>query len=626
MHADVVDSTVLVQKDESLAHERIVEAFKRFSKVIEKHAGHTHEIRGDALLAEFPRASDAISASIEFQRAQSQVLQSLKGDVCPKIRIGIAMGEVIIADNTMTGAGVVMAQRLEQLADSGGVIVQGAVYETVPKHLPFKFENIGKRKLKGFDDAIEAYRVIGNFKSADKSEAGPRPVFAFAFVTLLLAFAITLGWFKPWQSTTPSQAIQTSNEVSDKPTIAVLPFDNLSAEIEQDYFADGLTEDLITDLSKVSGLFVIARNSVFTYKDKPVNIPQVAEELGVRYVLEGSVRRAGNQVRINAQLIDAKSGSHLWAERYDGSLSDVFAMQDQVNQKIITALSVELSSAETAHWSKTETTSTEAHDAYLKGWEHYQRQTPGSHVIARDYLKTALQLDPDYNRALAAIAALYWEVHVRSWSPALRESEFTVKEIALDYLQRALVNPTPLALVVESHVHLRHGRHEKAIATAKGAINLSNSDADAQIALARALILSGRPTESIEPIKLAEQLDPYGEALQQFLRGLAEFGSQNFTAAASSLNRSFKLNSNNVLATAALAASLGHLKQKKNAKTAWQAYVDSKYTESFTYNITSVLSFFPYKHEKDKARIAQGLRMAEVPETYVQHDKQESTQ
>ena len=529
LHADVIASTVLVQKDESLAHERIVDTFKRFSETIEKHAGITHEIRGDALLAEFSRASDAIAASIEFQSAQAHVLENLKDDICPQIRIGVAMGEVIIADNTMTGAGVVMAQRLEQLADAGGVVIQGAVYETLPKRLPFKFENIGKRKLKGFDDAVEAYRVVEKLQSLQTGKTGSRPGIAIVIISILLAFAAGLTWFKPWQSATATSLTkQTSTAISEKPTIAVLPFNNMSNDVEQDYFADGLTEDLITDLSKVSGLFVIARNSVFVYKDKTINIAQVADELGVRYVLEGSVRRAGDQVRINAQLIDAETGGHLWAERYDGSLSDVFAMQDQVNQQIIAALSIELSSTETSHWSTTETTIPEAHDAYLKGWEHYQRQTPENHLIARDYLKTALQFDAEYNRALAAMAALYWEVHVRSWSPALRESEFVIKDIALEYLERALVDPTPLALVVESRVHIRHGRHDEAVATAKDALKLSSSDADAQIALARALILSGRPAESIEPIELAERLDPYGEALQQFLRGLAEFGSENF--------------------------------------------------------------------------------------------------
>jgi tetratricopeptide (TPR) repeat protein len=289
-------------------------------------------------------------------------------------------------------------------------------------------------------------------------------------------------------------------------------------------------------------------------------------------------------------------------------------MQDQVNEQIISSLSVELINTENIDGAMDETDSAEAHDAFLKGWEHYRRQTPENHGIARDYFKQALEIDPDYNRVLAALAALYWDLHVRVWNTALRENEFAVKDIAIGYLEKALVNPTPLALVVESRIHMRHGRHEKAIAAARRAVKLSNSDSDAQIALAQALIFSGFPEESLDAIDLAARLDPYGEAEQKLNRGLAEFGLQNYATAADLFARAFELNSNYALAPAALAATYGHLKQKEKAQIAWQAYVDSEFTEFYAYNIRTALSFFPYKKKEDKERMAVGWRFAGVPE------------
>jgi adenylate cyclase len=622
LHADVIGSTALVQQDESLAHSRIVDAFKKLSRIIQSHGGIPHEIRGDALLAEFSRASDAVTASMEFQQAHRNLLENLEDSIRPEVRLGISMGEVIIADSTMTGAGVVMAQRLEQLAVAGGLVVQGAVYETLPKRLPFNFQNLGKQKLKGFDEPVEAYRVIDGVQPEPTSNTRVTRLTTIVAAVSLLLIVGAIAWFMPWRSDDGfNQSDQVASLLSDQPSIAVLPFDNLSNDAQQEYFADGLTEDLITDLSKVPGLFVIARNSVFTYKDKSVKVSKVAADLGVRYVLEGSVRRSGNQVRINAQLIDATTSGHIWAERYDGLVNDIFAIQDQVNQQIINSLSSQLINADKINISREGTESAEAHDAFLKGWDYYRRKTPENHAIARDYFEQALGIDPGYNRVLAALASLYWDVHVDSWSPALKIGEFVVKDLALDYLERALNNPTPLALVVESRVHLRHGRHDQAVSAASRAVELSNSDSDAQIALARALIFSGHPEQSLPAIDLAVRIDPHGEAEQKLNRGLAEFGMSQFENAKQLLARAFELNPNYAFATAALAATYGHLKQKQKALAAWQAYVDSEFTEFYAYNISTALSFFPYKKKEDKERLAEGWRFADLPESEIDQYK-----
>ena len=343
LHADIAGSTALVQQDEHLAHERIQESFLRFSDVIEKYRGRVLEVRGDALLGEFDRASDAVTATLAFQADQAYYLSRLKDDLKPVIRVGIAMGEIVIGDNTVTGAGVVLAQRVEQLADPGGVCITEALHEALPRRMPFDLENLGEQVLKGFDDPVRVYRVelsagqsVPAPQQHNQREASPkRPKLMVATIVMALVVAAgTYYWFKtqlPQEE--PVLVERMAYPLPDKPSIAVLPFTNLSNDAQQEYFADGMTEDLITDISKVSGLFVIARNSVFTYKGQAVKVRQVAEELGVRYVMEGSVRRVGNQVRINAQLIDATTGGHIWADRYDGSLEDVFSMQDKITKK-----------------------------------------------------------------------------------------------------------------------------------------------------------------------------------------------------------------------------------------------------------------------------------------------------
>ena len=279
LHADVVGSTALMRLNESVAHERMQDAFRRFSEIIAEHGGTAHEIRGDALVAEFRKASDAVAAGTTFQSANANHNESLGDQVRPVVRVGIALGEVVVADGTITGEGIVLAQRLEQLAEPGGVCIQGAAYETVPKRLPFTYENLGEQQLKGFDELIRAYAV------------------------------------RPGPLASPSDLVASSErnvdtlKSPDKPSIAVLPFTNMSGDAEQEFFSDGITEDIITELSRFSMFAVIARNSSFAFKGKSVDIKEIGFSLGVDYILEGSVRKSGHRVRVTAQLIEADTGT-----------------------------------------------------------------------------------------------------------------------------------------------------------------------------------------------------------------------------------------------------------------------------------------------------------------------------
>ena len=255
LHADIAGSTALVQLDEKLAHERIQDAFGRFSETIEKYQGQVRELRGDALLADFERPSDAVTAALAFQAEHTSYIEQLIDDIRPVARIGIAMGEVIIADNTVTCSGVVLAQRVEQLSEPGGVCITAAIHEGLPKRLPFNQADMGERQVKGFDEPVRVYAVS----------------------------------LKPGGVISSPEALAQTESVApalpEKPSIAVLPFDNMSGDSEQDFFADGISEDLITALSKIHWFFVIARNSSFTYKGRAVDVTRVAGELGVRYVI-----------------------------------------------------------------------------------------------------------------------------------------------------------------------------------------------------------------------------------------------------------------------------------------------------------------------------------------------------
>ncbi|MGI9319398.1 MAG: adenylate/guanylate cyclase domain-containing protein [bacterium] len=371
LHADIIGSTALVQLDESVAHRRMQDAFQRLSQAISEHGGATREVRGDALVAEFPRASDAVTAALEFQTANSAHNLGIEGEIRPQIRIGIAMGEVVVADNTVTGAGIVLAQRIEQIAEPGGTCIQGAAYETIPGRLPFEYSYLGEQELKGFSDPVRVYAV------SDKVVASP-----------------------------PAQADKPSTVPAVKPSIAVLPLNNMSGDPEQEYFSDGITEDIITELSRFSVLKVIARHSSFSFKGEKIDIKDVAEKLGAQYVVEGSVRRAGNRLRITAQLIEADTGSHIWAERYDRDLEDIFAVQDEITRAIVSVIPTRIQNSMREQALLKTTGSVSAYDYYLRGRWIYDNSA-GNDPTAITMLEKAIEIDSTFALGHGLLARIY---------------------------------------------------------------------------------------------------------------------------------------------------------------------------------------------------------------------------
>lgn len=487
LHADVVGSTALVQLNETLAHDRIRDTFRRFSETINKHNGIAHEVRGDAIVAEFSRASDALSSALDFQATNTAFNQDLSDEVRPAIRVGIAMGEVVVADNTITGEGVVLAQRLEQLAEPEGVCIQGAAYETVPKRLPFHYENLGEQELKGFDEPVRVYSVKAVSEEGTSTGA---------------------------TSATEERRLL---ELPSKPSIAVLPFNNMSNDSEQEFFADGISEDIITELSKFRTIFVIARNSSFAFKNQQISVADVGSKLGVRYVVEGSVRRAGDRVRVTAQLIDAVEDKHLWAERYDRDLKDIFAVQDDVTKAIVTAIEPQLATTERQRARRKPTENLDAWECYQRGLWYMFTYAHTDEAI--HFFQRAVELDPEFSSPYAGIAYTY-AIRILIGASANREKDLK-QGVSAAATAISIDQTDPFAYFTQGRIFIFSGEHEKAISSFRRAISLNPNYALAHFGLAHGLWHAGRPAEAFEHHDEAIRLSPHDPILWAFLASKA---------------------------------------------------------------------------------------------------------
>jgi TolB-like protein/class 3 adenylate cyclase len=613
LHADVAGSTALVQQNEQLAHERIQATFQRFGATIGKYHGYVRELRGDALLGEFERASDAVTAALAFQADQARYTAGIDDGIKPEVRVGIAMGEVIVADDTITGAGVVLAQRIEQLTEPGGVGIQGAAYETIPGRFPFEYESLGEHEVKGFDNPVRLFSASLK-QDTDIPPPSPRTRrargVAFALAALIvIAIGAGLLWLKPRLEDSRSSWIDSSLTPSaDTASVVVLPFDNLSGDASQKYLADGITEDITTDLSRVPNLFVIARNSAFAYQDKTIDPKEVSRDLGVRYVLEGSVRRVGDLLRINVQLIDGKSGGHLWANRYDGTTDKIFEFQDSVIENVVSSLSLKLDADRHNRFAQSETTNPDAYDAFLQGWAHYVQRTPADYVEAASHFKHAVALDPEYSRAYAALAATYWEGWERWWYKQLGFDEWNgPREEAVKYLETAMMKPTALAHQVASEVYRQQDRHADMVREANAAVQMDPNDPFSYVALSLALLLDGDAEGALEAADRALILDPQNPAYYLYLKGMASFSLERYEQAADYLERAMKLNPANFSANNFLIPTYAHLGRIDAAKERVAKHPLPMSLDWMAYS-------YRFKNPEDWARYAEGMHLAGVPD------------
>jgi TolB-like protein len=544
-----------------------------------------------------------------------------------EFRMGVNLGDVVEEKDKIFGDGVNIAARLESLAAAGEVCVSGTVFDQVRNKVDLGYEYLGEQTVKNIALPVRVYKILMEPEAAGKvvGEKAPRPTKwgwkTVAVVAAMVWVAVGLIWnfYLRGPQIERARVARMALPLPDRPSIAVLPFVNMSGDPEQAYFADGMTEDLITDLSKVAGLFVIARNSTFVYRGKTTDIREVAKTLGVRYVLEGSVRRSGTEVRVNAQLIDATTGGHVWADRYDGDLKNIFAFQDKVTRNVVAALAVELTKDDRERVARRGTGNAQAYDVFLKGWQHYLRQTPEDFRAAIVHFKKAVELDPKYGRAYAALAATYWEASTRFWDVALgfsrtHEARFQAEQ----FLAKAMRDPTPLTHQVASAMLLHTKRHDEAIAEAKRAITSDPNDADGYVALANALSFTGRSSEALEQIERAIRLNPHYPPYYLYQLGLARFGMKRLDETATSLERALTLNRDDYWSQRLLLATYGLLGRradaaklletiKGNEKSGWLAVLDPFTIRASTY-------WYPFAERADVERFAEGLRKAGVPE------------
>jgi TolB-like protein/class 3 adenylate cyclase/cytochrome c-type biogenesis protein CcmH/NrfG len=614
LSADAKGYSRLMGDDEEATVSTIKVYREVIGSVVQRHRGRVVDSPGDNILAEFSSVVDAVRGAVEIQEELATRNAELPENRRMEFRIGVNLGDVIHEEERIYGDGVNIAARIESLADGGGICISGSAFEQVKNKLELGYEYLGEHSVKNIAEPVRVYRVLMEPEAVGKvigeERVGPRKGqrVALAVVTVLL---LIVGGVLIWRTASPPEEVASVENMAfplpDKPSIAVLPFDNMSDDPQQEYFSDGITEDIITDLSKISGLFVIARNSTFTYKGKPVKVQQVAEDLGVRYVLEGSVRKAGEKVRINAQLVDATTGHHLWAERLDGQLGDIFALQDRFTQKIVAALAVKLTADDESLLASRGTDNVEAYDNYLRGLELQQRNAREDSVKAVEYLKKAIELDPDFARAHAQLASAYQLIITRRWDVDLGWTD--ARSLRWKHLQIAMENPTPLALRTSAKFRLYRRQYEEAIAETERAIALDPNDADSYWSMGFVLTYAGRSAEAVDPFKTAMRFNPYYPGWYPYFLGVAQYCLERYEEAATSQERAFKVDPNS--SAWWLAAAYAQLGRGQEAADAL-----AKYIEKRGWGLPLVESTFryqPFKNQSDLDRFAEGLVKAGLP-------------
>jgi adenylate cyclase len=537
LSADVKGYSRLMGDDE-IATVRTLTAYRTvMTTLIQQHRGRVVDSPGDNLLAEFVSVVDAVQCATEIQQALAVRNAELPAHRQMAFRIGINVGDVLTENGRLYGDGVNIAARLEGLADAGGICISEAAYAQVKNKLGLGYEYIGEQPVKNIAEPIRAYKVqidpdtVATPATSQRSPAPPVTIgkppsrlWLRAALTAVVLMGIGVGglvlrrFYMPPSLPKATAPVQEAPvlPLPDKPSLVVLPFVNMSEDPKQEYFSDGLTEDLTSALSKISSLLVISRNSAFTYKGKAIKVQEVSREMGVRYVLEGSVRKADNQVRITAQLIDATTGGHLWAERYDRPLQDIFALQDEVVRKIVTTLKLQLTVQEQGDLVRKTTDNLEAYDAYLRGVEATNRHTKETNAQARQLFEHAIALDPQYAEAYAWLGGTYMKEWAFQWS-----QDAQALDQALALAQRAVALDDSLAQAhgILGWVYLWKKQYDQAIAEAKRAIALDANLTDAYVWLGETLKFAGRPEEALGLIEKAMRLNPHYPASYLFLLG-----------------------------------------------------------------------------------------------------------
>ncbi|MEE9612587.1 MAG: adenylate/guanylate cyclase domain-containing protein [Desulfatiglandales bacterium] len=573
LSADVEGYSRLMGEDEASTVRTITAYREVISTLIKDHKGRVVDSPGDNILAEFASVVDALRCAWDVQQEIKSRNADLPENRRMNFRIGINLGDVIEEKDRIYGDGVNIAARIEDLAEEGGICISGTAYDQVKNKLPFRYEYDGEQTVKNIKEPVRVYSVLMKSEISGKVIADNkvrrktwRKVALSAIIVLVVVAGGSIGWYlyhRQAAQIEPASSDKMALPLPDKPSIAVLPFVNMSGDPDQEYFSDGITEDLITDLSKISGLFVIARNSAFIYKGQAVKIAEVGRELGVRYVLEGSVRKANGRVRITAQLVDTTTEGHLWAERYDRDLKEVFTLQDEVAQKIVAALEVKLTEDERERLVRKYTDNMEAYDYYLRGAEYINRSTKEANVQARRMFKRAIELDSEFAAAYAYLGHTY----LLDWKMGWKQDPHILEQ-AYEIGQRAIALDDSLGggYCLVGHVYLSKKRHEKAISVFEKAIDRNPNYSMVCAGLGDILSWAGRPQEAIEYLKKAMRLDPAQPFWYFWFLGHAYFLLGQHEEAIETLKRALNRNPDFWVAHVYLAASYSELGRQEEAR------------------------------------------------------------
>jgi len=580
--ADVVGYSRLMGRDENGTLARFKShVTDRLEPTLARHGGRLVKLTGDGALVEFVSAVGALGAAIEFQQAMADINRDQPTDVAMVFRIGVHLGDLIDEDNDVYGDAVNIAVRLESQAPPGGIVVSRTVHEAVTGRVKAAFEDLGNLELKNIERPIQAFRVTWQAVDWPVSEAAP--------------------------TTTP---IAGPPPLPDKPSIAVLPFQNMSGDPEQEYFVDGLVEEIITGLSRSKAIFVIARNSSFTYKGRAVDVRQIGRELGVRYVLEGSVRKAGDRLRITGQLIEAENGVHLWADRFDGGLADIFDLQDQITAQVIGAIAPRVEQAEIER-ARRKTANLDAYDYYLRAWAAIYRFSSEGSQEALVLLEKAIALDPDFAIAYATAAVCYFIRRAFSWSTDPAHEAAEAERLARRAMELDSSDARVLTFYAQTLIY-NVGRLDEAVACLDQAIRADPNYANAWMWRGNTRSYLGDAERAIEDLQQALRLSPLdstlwiaqtGMANAHFLRGRYEEALSWVSAAL----RQHPHSLSGLRVAIAANALAGHL-------DAARQLVDRYRELDPTARLAKMREWWWFRGGEDVEKYLRGFRLAGMPE------------
>ena len=569
--ADVAGYSRLMAIDAGATVASLDAARAVFRAQIESNHGRVIDMAGDSVLAVFETAAGAVTAAMAVQDALSLGSDAVPDDHRMRFRIGVHMGDVIEkVDGTVYGDGVNIAARLEGLADPGGITVSDAVHGTVRGKVSASFVDQGEQQVKNIAHPVRAFKLLPASSAPPPKTPMPR--------------------------------------LPDRPSLAVLPFTNMSGDPEQEYFADGITEDIITDCSKISGLFVIARNSTFTFKKQSIDIKDVGRKLGVRHVLEGSVRRAGMKVRINVQLIDAESGGHVWADRYDRNLEDIFLVQDEVTRKIVQTLEVALTGSEMARRQDRGKVNVEAYDHLIRGKSCILHFSAAGMIEARAMLERAVAIDPGLAQAYAYLSVIQSTEYVNAWNGRTASDLEHALALARKACEADALEPTSHDALAIALMWMR--RPDEAEAAARRALELDPNSSQAHGTLGGVLHFAGQNEQAIELLEQALRLDPQFHVWMHSL-GRVQFTLGRYADAEATFKRRLIHMPSSDVTRAYLASLYGHTDRHDDAHRLWEELmaINPRYT------IEHARQVLPYKDPAPLEHFVQGLRKAGLVRT-----------